>query len=87
MVWGVDKKEQGITVLLQLLSNNKIAEKTASNLTRFELYTDNGLNLLLEKLDPAFQYKDVKDTQFFFNLVIQKDIVILQWTVSLNLKT
>ena len=65
MVWGVDKKEQGITVLLQLLSNNKIAEKTASNLTRFELYTDNGLNLLLEKLDPAFQYKDVKDTQFF----------------------
>ena len=66
MVWGVDKKEQGITVLLQLLSNNKIAEKTASNLTRFELYTDNGLNLLLEKLDPAFQYKDVKDTHSFF---------------------
>ena len=71
LVWGVDKKEQGITVLLQLLYNNKKAEKTLLNLTSVERYTENSLNLLLEKLDAAFQWKDVTP---FLNLVIQKDI-------------
>ena len=65
LVWGVDKKEQGITVLLQLLYNKK-AQKTVLNLTSAERYTENSLNLLLEKLDAAFQWKDVKDTHTFF---------------------
>ena len=66
LVCGVDKKEQGIIVLLQSLSNNKKAEKAVSNLTSVELYTENGLNLLLEKLDTAFQSEDVESAYNIF---------------------
>ena len=45
LVCGVEKKEQGIIVLLQSLCYNKKAEKTVSNLTATELHRDNGLNL------------------------------------------
>ena len=66
LVCGVDKKEQGIIVLLQSLSNNKKAEKAVSNLTSVELYTENGLNLLLEKIDTAFQSEDVEGAYNIF---------------------
>ena len=65
MLFGVDKKEQGIIVLLQSLSNNKKVEKTVSNLTSVELYVENGVSLLLEKLDAAFQSEDVEDAYIF----------------------
>ena len=65
MLYGVDKKEQGIIVLLQSLSKNKKAEKTVSNLTSVELYVENGVSLLLEKLDAAFQSEDVEDAYIF----------------------
>ena len=65
MVCGVDKKEQGIIVLLQSLSKNKKTEKAVSNLTSVDLYTENGLNLSLEKLDAAFQSEDVEDAYIF----------------------
>ena len=58
---GVEKKEQGIIVLLQSLCNNKKAKKTVSNLTATELHNDNGLNLLLTNLDSAFQSEDIED--------------------------
>ena len=65
LVCGVDRKEPGIIVLLQLLSNNKKAEKVVSSLARVELYTENGLSLLLGKVDATFQSKDVKDAYIF----------------------
>ena len=58
-------RKKRIIVLLQSLSNNKKAEKDVSNLTSVELYTENGLNLLLEKLDAAFQSEDVEDAYIF----------------------
>ena len=66
LVCGLDKKEQRIIVLLKSLSNNKKAEKAVSNLTSVELYTENGLNLLLEKLDTAFQSEDVESAYNIF---------------------
>ena len=60
-------RKKRIIVLLQSLSNNKKAEKDVSNLTSVELYTENGLNLLLEKLDAAFQSEDVEDAYIFLN--------------------
>ena len=55
LVCGIDKKEQGI-ILLQSLNGNKKAEKVVSNLTAM-LFNDNGLNIVLEKLDAIFQSK------------------------------
>ena len=66
LVCDVDQKEQGIIVLLLSLSNNKKAEKAVSNLTSVEPYTENGLNLSLEKLDAAFQSEDVEDAYNIF---------------------
>ena len=43
----------------------KKPEKAVSNLTSVELYTENGLNLSLEKLDAAFQSEDVEDAHIF----------------------
>ena len=65
LVCGEDKKEEGTIVLLQS-NNNKKVEKAVSNLTSVELYTENGLNLLLEKLDAAFQSEDVEDAYNIF---------------------
>ena len=64
-VCGVDKKEQEIIVLLQSLFNNKKAEKALPNLTSVELYTGNGLSLLLEKVDAALESEDVEDAYIF----------------------
>ena len=52
---NVDVKEQGIIVFLQSLNGNKKAEKAVLNLTAEMLCSNNGLNILLEKLDAIFQ--------------------------------
>ena len=49
LVCGIDKKEQGIIILLQSLNGNKKAEKAVGNLTADMLFNDNGLNIVLEK--------------------------------------
>ena len=81
LVCGVDKKEQGIIVLLQSLSNNKKAEKAVSNLTSVELYTENGFNLLLEKLDAAFQSEDVEDA---YNIFLKFSYLKRHCDISMN---
>ena len=49
-----DVKEQGVITLLQSLNGNEKAEKAVSNLTAQMLYNNNGLDILLEKLDAIF---------------------------------
>ena len=51
---NVDVKEQGIIALLQSLNGNEKAEKAVSNPTAEMLYNNNGLDILLEKLDAIF---------------------------------
>ena len=81
LVCGVEKKEQGIIVLLQSLCNNKKAEKTVSNLTATELHNDNGLNLLLTKLDSAFQSEDIGDA---YNTYLKFSYMKCQSDTSMN---
>ena len=81
LVCGVEKKEQGIIVLLQSLCNNKKAEKTVSNLTATELRNDNGLNLLLTKLDRAFQSEDIDDA---YNTYLKFSYMKSQSDTSMN---
>ena len=58
---NVDVKEQGIIALLQSLNGNEKAEKAVSNLTAQMLYNNNGLDILLEKLDAIFQSEEIED--------------------------
>ena len=55
LLTSVEAKEQGIVVFLDSLDGNAEAEKAVSELTAAELNVENGLNLLLEKLDKVFQ--------------------------------
>ena len=66
LVCVVNKKEQGMLILLTRFLTIKKAKIAVSNLTSVELYTENGLNLLLEKLDASFQSEYVEDVCIFF---------------------
>ena len=55
LVTSVEAKEEGVVVFLDSLDGNAEAEKAVSELTAVELNVENGLNLLLEKLDKVFQ--------------------------------
>ena len=63
------------------MCNNKKAEKTVSNLTATELHNDNGLNLLLTKLDSAFQSEDVEDA---YNTYLKFSYMKRQIDTSMN---
>ena len=67
LVCGIDKKEQGIIVLLQSLNGCKKAEKAVSNLTAELLYVDDGLNVILEKLNAVFQSEEIEDAYFTYS--------------------
>ena len=58
LVCNVDVKKLRIIVLLRSLN----AEKTVSNLIAALLYSNNGLNILLEKLHAIFQSEEIEDT-------------------------
>ena len=59
LVTNVPKKEQAIVVLLE---ENQKAEKAVSDLTATQLNVDDGLEVLLDKLDTAFQAEATDDT-------------------------
>ena len=68
LVCGIDKKEQGIIVLLQSLNGNKKAEKAVSNLTAETLYNNDGLNIILEKLNAVFQSEEIEDAYYTYSM-------------------
>ena len=71
MVCGVDKKNKELLFYCNGYRIIKKAEKALSNLSIVEIFTENGLRLLLEKLGVAFSVDDVGDGyNIFFNLVI-----------------
>ena len=68
LVCGIDKKEEGIIILLQSLNGNKKAQKAVGNLTADMLSNDNGLNIVLEKLGAIFQSEEIEDAYFTYIL-------------------
>ena len=58
---NVPKKEQAIVVLLEALEGIQKAEKAVSDLTATQLNVDDGLKVLLDKLDTAFQAETMDD--------------------------
>lgn len=71
LVCGVDKKNKELLFYCNGYQIMKKAEKALSNLSIVEIFTENGLRLLLEKLDVAFSSDDGGDGyNIFFNLVI-----------------
>ena len=61
LVTNVPKKEQAIVVLHEALEGNQKAEKAVSDLTATQLNVDDGLKVLLDKLDTAFQAETTDD--------------------------
>ena len=61
LVTAVLKREQAIIVLLESLDGNHKAEKAVADLTAVELNKDDGLKILLEKLDVSFQAYKIDD--------------------------
>ena len=57
LVTSIEKKEQGIIVLVESVEGNCKAEKAVSDLTAAE----DGLGLLLSKLDLVFQSKTIDE--------------------------
>ena len=66
LVCGYVKKEQGIIVLLQSLSENQKAKKAVSTLTSTDLNKDDGLNILLNKLDELFKTEQTQDSYYTY---------------------
>ena len=83
-LWYGQKK--GIIVLLQLLSNNKKAEKAVSKINKCWTLYWKWFKFIIRKLNAAFQSEDVENAYIFLRLCYLK-IVIFQWTIiPLNLK-
>ena len=61
LVTSIETKEQGIIILLESQKGNSKAEKAVSDLTDAELYTEDGLDLLLLKLDLVFQSETIDE--------------------------
>ena len=70
LVTSVEAKEQGIVVLLDSLDGNAKAETAVSKLTAAELNVENGLNLLLEKLDKVFQEETIDEANNVYSSLL-----------------
>ena len=63
IVTGIPKEQQAIIVLLELPEGNAKAEKAVSELTATDINNENGMKLLIEKLDKVFE-SDKKDEAY-----------------------
>ena len=61
LVTSVEKNQQAIIIFLESLEGNTKAEKAVSDLSATELNTDQGKNLLFEKLDKVFQKETIDE--------------------------
>ena len=79
-------KRTGIVVLLDSLDGNAKAEKAVSELTVAELNVENGLNLLLKKLDKVFQDDNIDEVSnvysSFTNLSKREDMSINEYIIE-----
>ena len=61
IVCSIPRKEQGITILLQSIVDNKKVEKAVSTLTVPDLNRETGLDVLIEKLGNTFKDEIAQD--------------------------
>ena len=61
LLTSIQAKEPGIVRLLESIDGNAKTKKAVSELTAAELNVENGLNLLLEKLDKVFQEETIDE--------------------------
>ena len=67
---SVKKEEQAIVVLLESLDCNAKAEKAVSELTANELNTNEGMNLLITKLDNVFLSETIDEAYNTYSKII-----------------
>ena len=83
---SVEVKELGIIVLLDSLDGNAKAEKAVSEVTAAEVNVENGLNLLLEKLDKVFQEHTIDEAynvySSFTSLSKREDMSINEYIIE-----
>ena len=65
-MWKMPKEQQAIIVLLELLTGNAKAEKAVSELTATDVNNENGLKLLIEKLDEVFESDKIDEAYLVY---------------------
>ena len=70
VVTSVEKNQQPIIIFLKSLEGNTKAEKAVSDLTPTDLNTDQGMNLLFEKLDKVFQSETIDEAYSTYSAFI-----------------
>ena len=86
LLTSIQAKEPGIVRLLESIDGNAKTKKAVSELTAAELNVENGLNLLLEKLDKVFQEETIDEAyniySSFINLSKCEDMSINEYIIE-----
>ena len=70
IVTSVEKNQQTIIIFLESLEGNPKAGKAVSDLTATDLNTDQGMNLLFEKLDKVFPSETIVEAYSMYSAFI-----------------
>ena len=84
IVCSIPPKEQGIIVLLQRIADNKKAEKAVSTLTVRDLNRKTELDVLIEKLDNAFNTSNDEIVEDTYSIYLKFTNLKKQLSMSMN---
>ena len=84
IVCSIPPKEQGIIVLLQRIADNKKAEKAVSTLTVRDLNRKTELDVLIEKLDNAFNISNDEIVEDTYSIYLKFTNLKKQLSMSMN---
>ena len=70
-VTTLPKSEQAITVLLEAFDGNIKAEMVVENITAHDINNDNGINVLIEKLNYVFKGEKIDDAYLAYSKFIK----------------
>ena len=84
IVCSIPPKGQGIIVLLQRIADNKKAEKAVSSLTVHDLNRETELDVLIEKLDNAFNTSSDEIVEDIYSIYLKFTNLKKQLSMSMN---
>ena len=84
IVCSIPPKGQGIIVLLQRIADNKKAEKAVSSLTVHDLNRETELDVLIEKLDNAFNTSSDEIVEDIYSIYLKFANLKKQLSMSMN---
>ena len=84
IVCSISPKGQGIIVLLQRIADNKKAEKAVSSLTVHDLNRETELDVLIEKLDNAFNTSSDEIVEDIYSIYLKFTNLKKQLSMSMN---